>query len=194
MSGTKDLKELLDKLKVEIGPPPPPQAQPERETPRPVPGREAPQPASTKQDRFYRQLRPPEQRPSSGGLQSSAWSENKESMLFGMLASLTATLSGILAGFEYLVLIGAVVFSLFSIVMLLTLLRVALKSGRNGESSGLADRVDALSRKVEMLSSRAAGGGGGPSSAGNPDKERELEQKVEELRVLVKTLAKAVKG
>lgn len=193
MSGTKDLKELLDKLKVEIGPPPP-QAQPEREAPRPAQGREAPQPASPRQDRFYRQARPPEQWPSSGGSQSSAWSENKESMLFGMLASLTATLGGILAGFEYLVLIGAVVFSLFSIVMLLTLLRVALKSGRNGEASGLADRVDALSRKVEMLSSRAAGGGGGPSSSGNPDKERELEQKVEELRVLVKTLAKAVKG
>lgn len=225
MSGSKELKDLLDRLKGDPGPLP--QAQPDQDwagEERHEPGRtdEAEEPgenrrgkaaqageqpssaapgqhplqhAAGRQDRYARPYRAQEPRESSGGPHNTVWSENKESMLFGMLASLTAALGGILAGLDYLVLIGAVVFSLFSMVMLVTLFRSSLNSRRAGvEAPGLADRVDALSKKVEMLSSRAASGGGGPLSAGSPDRERELEQKVEELRVLVKTLAKAVEG
>jgi len=148
-----------------------------------------------RQDRYSRPYREQEPRESSGGPHNLVWSENKESMLFGMLASLTAALGGILAGLDYLVLIGAVVFSLFSMVMLLALFRSCLNSRRAGaDGQGLSDRVDALSKKVEMLSTKVASGGGGSFSASSPDRERELEQRVEELRVLVKTLAKAVEG
>lgn len=225
MSGARELKDLLDRLKGDTGPLP--QAQPDRDwageerheqertgeaaepgenrwvkavqagerMPSAEPEQHPLQRAAGRQDRYARPYRAQEQRSSSGETKSQAWSENRESMLFGMLASLTAALGGILAGLDYLVLIGAVVFSLFSLVMLLALFRSCLSSRRAGaEAPGLADRVDALSRKVEMLSSRAASGGGGPLSSGSHDRERELEQKVEELRVLVKTLAKAVEG
>ena len=187
MSGTKDLKDLLEKLKGEVGPLPrfetPPAEQPQR----------APQQGAGRQERFSRPERVQEQRLPSPGPQNPAWSENKESILFGILAALTAALGGILAGLDYLVLIGSVFFSFFSLVMVLALFRVCLNFKRGGgETAGLAERVDALSRKVEMLSSKVASGGGGASSAGSPDRERELEHRVEELRVLVKSLTKAV--
>jgi hypothetical protein len=114
-------------------------------------------------------------------------------MLFGMLASLIAALGGILAGLDYLVLIGAVVFMLFSFVMLLALFGYCLNFRRNSpERSGLTDRVDALSKKVEMIRSMTVSGVGGAYQPAAPERGRELEHKVEELRVLVKTLARAV--
>ena len=189
MSGTKDLKDLLDRLKSEVSP------LPRFETPRAAQEQRAPQPGAGRQDRFSRPERVQEQRLPSPAAQNPAWSENKESILFGMLATLTAALGGILAGLDYLVIIGAVFFSCFSLVMAIALFGICLNFRRGGgETSGLADRIDALSRKVEMLSSRAASGGGNSHPAGSPDRGREveLEHKVEELRVLVKSLTKAV--
>ena len=189
MSGTKDLKDLLDKLKGEVSP------LARFENPRTSQEQRAPQPGAGRQDRFSRPERVQEQRLPSPAAQNPAWSENKESILFGMLATLTAALGGILAGLDYLVIIGAVFFSCFSLVMAIALFGICLNFRRGGgETSGLADRIDALSRKVEMLSSRAASAGGGSHPAGSPDREREveLEHKVEELRVLVKSLTKAV--
>ena len=187
MSGTKDLRDLLDRLKGEVG------SQPKFEAPQAAQEQPAPQPGAGRQDRFSRPERAQAQRPMSYEPQNPAWSENKESILFGILAALTAALGGILAGLDYLVLIGSVFFSFFSLVMVLALFRVCLNFKRGGgETAGLAERVDALSRKVEMLSSKVASGGGGASSAGSPDRERELEHRVEELRVLVKSLTKAV--
>lgn len=192
MSGAEDLKNLLDRLKEEVGPLPAEPPRPER-----PPARAAAAPAAMARpaERFARAHLPEAQRDSfraPGGV-NLVWSENKESMLFGMLASLIAALGGILAGLDYLVLIGAVVFMLFSFMMLLALFGYYLNFRRRGsEGSGLAERVDALSRKVETLSSMAASRGGGAYQPAAPEKERELEHKVEELRVLVKTLSRAV--
>ncbi|MBI4351150.1 MAG: hypothetical protein HY550_06905 [Elusimicrobia bacterium] len=187
MSGTRELKDLLDRLKGEVRP------LPEFEAPRPAAPQRGPQPVPARPERFGRPERAAEPPPFFGGQHNPAWSENKESMLFGMLSTLTASLGGVLAGLDYLALIGAIFFALFSLVMLLALFRVCLPSGRGGaEAPGLADRVDALSRKIETLSSRAALGGGAQASAGSSERERELEHKVEELRVLVKSLTKAV--
>jgi len=197
MSGTDDLKNLLSRLKDEVGPIPPepaPQAAParqqyQREAPRPQPQ------GGIKPERFNRAYRPETPRPglpeSSGP--NTIWSENKETMLFGILASLIAALGGILAGIDYLVLIGAVVFMLFSFIMCLTLFGYYLNFRRRAPSeSGLAERVDALSRKVETLSGKAVSGGGGGYQSPGQERERELEHSVDELRVLVKSLAKAV--
>lgn len=189
MSGSKELKDLLDKLKGEVGP------LPRFETPRDDREQRGPQPGAGRQDRFSRPERVQEQRLPSVDTQNPAWSENKESILFGMLATLTAALGGILAGLDYLVIIGTVFFSCFSLVMVIGLFGISLNFRRGGgDNSGLAERIDSLSRKVEMLSSRAASGGGSAHPAGSPDRERELEleHKVEELRVLVKSLTKAV--
>lgn len=204
MSGTDDLKNLLARLKDEVGPLPP---EPVRE---PAPARQQyqreasrsqvqaqmqAQPQGVKGERFTRAYR---HEPNRGGLSESGgpnviWSENKETMLFGVLASLIAALGGILAGLDYLVWIGAVVFMLFSFMMFLALFGYYLNFRRRGPSeTGLAERVDVLSRKVEMLSGRAVSGGGASYQSPGQERERELEHRVEELRVLVKSLAKAV--
>jgi predicted lipid-binding transport protein (Tim44 family) len=197
MSDTRDLKNLLDRLRSETGPLP--QEVPEKNE---LPAQQHPRQAQNwaKPSGAYRPYRP--QEPGAGfaapskapGTYNTAWSENKETMLFGMLASLITALGGILAGLEYLVVAGAAIFSMFSLVMCLTLLRVMFVSTRRApENSVLEERVDALSKRVETLSSRAVSGGG-PAQGGSPARDYELEQKVEELRVLIKSLAKAVEG
>ena len=196
MSGTDDLKNLLARLKDEVGPLPP---EPARE---PAPARQpyhrdlpGPQAQPVKNERFVRAYR---HEPARGGLSESGgpnviWSENKETMLFGVLTALIAALGGILAGLDYLVWIGAVVFMLFSFIMFLALFGYYLNFRRKGPSeTGLAERVDALSRKIEMLSGRAVSGAGASYQAPGQERERELEHRVEELRVLVKSLAKSV--
>ena len=194
MSGTEDLKNLLSRLKDEVGPlPPEPAPQPAQSRQRDL-ARPQPQ-GAVRPEHFSRPYRPA-QAPigqSAAGGPNVIWSENKETMLFGVLASLIAALGGILSGLDYLVLIGAVVFMLFSFMMFLALFGYYLNFRRRGPSeSGLAERVDALSRKVETLSGKAVTGGGAAYQSPGQERERELEHSVNELRVLVKSLAKAV--
>lgn len=122
------------------------------------------------------------------------WSENKETMLFGILASLVAILGGILAGLEYLILAGTVSFVLFSFITVLTLFGYYLRFNRKNSDDGrLNSRVDQLSRRLEALAERGfSGQSRGP--AGAQVRDSALEQKVEELRTLVRSLAKAVEG
>ena len=162
MSGTEDLRNLLDRLKDEVGPV----------------SDAAPRPARRPAGEFYRererdaQARPraagsslparyefrreePESRPSGG----QAWAENKEVMLFGALTSLIAALGGILGGVDYLVYIGAAGFTLFSLVTLLSLAGYYLNSlRRTPGNSGITRRVDTLSKRAETISPR----GGSP--------------------------------
>jgi len=185
MSGTEDLKNLLDRLKDEVGPLPPETA------PLPRAARPAERPLPPQVSGYGRFQRP--HRPESGasGGTNLIWSENKETMLFGVLASLILSMGGILAGLEYLVLVGAVFFMLFSLVMFLALFGYYLNFRRRGPGdSELAARVDALSRKVEMLSFRAAGGAQEHSASGS-ERERELEQKVEDLRGRMKNMSRS---
>ena len=197
MSGTEDLKELLGRLKDEVGPlPPEPLRAPETAARRRA-EEEPPRPRlpAVRPERFNRAFRGETQRelPDAPPHGNPAWNENKEIMLFGALTALVALLGGILAGLDYLVLIGAVVFLLFSFMMLLHLFGHYLTSRRGiTGNQGLAERVDALSRRIEMLSTKAVSGAGPGYAGTHPDRERELEHKVEELRVLVKTLAKSV--
>jgi ribosomal protein L12E/L44/L45/RPP1/RPP2 len=215
MSGSDDLKDLLDRLKGEVGPLPEPaprpaapaperafrenrfqrEEKPQREDRYQPRGEEEPRQSAARRDFVPRPHRPEAQRdlPAIQSPASLAWSENKETTLFGMLTGLIAALGGVLAGLDYLVLIGGVVFMLFSFMLLLSLFGYYLNFRRRApDSHGLAERVDALSKKVEMLSSMAASGGARAYQAASPEKERELEHKVEELRVLVKTLSRAV--
>lgn len=134
-------------------------------------------------------------RPGIGAAPAGAnliWSENKEAMLFGVLASLVAIFGGILAGLDYVTLIGAVSFLLFSFIMCLTLFGYYLSFRRRDSEEGrLGERVDQLSRRLEAMAMKGAAG---PLPGGLPGrgKDAELEQKVDELRTLVKSLAKAV--
>jgi len=208
MSGTKDLKDLLERLKGEVGPlpgdrlsegrfPEAGQSEPSGRPPAYRPGTgPGPAPAGLRREGMNRPYRLPETRPEAADkLSGTAWAEIKETILFGMLGSLTAALGGVLAGFEYLVIAGIAIFSLFSLVMAVAIFRLVLNSQRPAqESNGLIERVDALSKRVEVLSSRAVSGGAHPQTQSGGAGDRELEQKVDELRILVKSLSKAVEG
>lgn len=192
MSDSEDLRKMLEKLKSEVGPLP---AAPERlAAPRRPDVPAARPPLREGMHRAYAPQEVPDRQNEKASV--SSWSENKEAMLFGMLSALAATAVGALQVIPYLVLAGTIVFCVFSLVAAVALLRVSLVS-RNRSSSeaehALAERLDALSRRVEMLSSRAAAEGlpsRGAAQAGEP----ELERKLEELRVVVKSLSKAIEG
>lgn len=204
MSGTKDLKDLLERLKGEVGPLPGDSLPEERfqgQDQAGQPGRQpayrtGPAPAGIRREGLTRPYRPPEGRPeASDKLSGTAWAEIKETILFGMLGSLTAALGGVLAGYEYLVIAGIAIFSLFSLVMAVAIFRLVLNWQRPAQdSNGLVERVDALSKRVEVLSSRAVSNGVHTQPQSSAVADRELEQKVEELRTLVKSLSKAVEG
>ena len=204
MSGTKDLKDLLERLKGEVGPLPGDSLSGDRfsEPGQPEPSgrqfasRPGPAPAGVRREGVNRPYRLPEVRPDAADkLSVSAWAEIKETILFGMLGSLTAALGGVLAGFEYLVIAGIAIFSLFSLVMAVAISRLVLNWQRPAQDpNGLVERVDALSKRVEVLSSRAVSGGAHPQPQPGGAGDRELEQKVEELRTMLKSLSKAIEG
>lgn len=123
------------------------------------------------------------------------WSENKEAMLFGLLASLAAALAGVLEGLNYLAMAGTVAFMLFSFVMALALFAYSQnfrEKGPGGDAAGA--RLDQLARKLDSLEEKILSGRAGPAGGGGQVRDKELEQKVEELRKVVKSLVKAVEA
>lgn len=193
MSDTKDLKELLDRMRKETGAEP---AAPAVPAPAPDARRrpfQAAAPAARAVGQRPQAVKPPE-RPSYNGFKrpdaplhgpsaQSSWGESKEAILFGMFSSLLLALGGVLAGLEYLCIIGGAAFMFFSAVMAMALyahLRAA-RPAQPQADPGLTARVDALSRKVELLAEKASAA---PSAA------QALEAKVEELRVMVRNLAR----
>lgn len=194
MSGANDLDKLLRQLKDEVGPlPPEPQPQPPARPAPAEPGAPRWQAQPPRTERFMRPRVDGRPQPGMGqGGGNLSWSENKEAMLFGMLASLVLVLGGVLAGLDYLVLIGAVVFMMFAFMMLLALFGYYLNFRRVGrpDKSGLAERLETLSRKVDSLGGVRSSGPAAQYQGAPSERERELERKVEELRVIVKTLAR----
>ncbi|HLD30221.1 MAG TPA: hypothetical protein VJC03_07750 [bacterium] len=201
MKKENELKGLLDRLKGEVrqssgsGLPRPEEFHDRFEDAPRAANMTMPVPQAVRKEKFPVSGRPEFQRPERIQAPAGAnliWSENKETMLFGILASLVTIMCGILAGLDYIVLIGAVSFMLFSFMTVLVLFSYYLNFKRkNSEEGLLGEKVDQLSRRLEALTVR------GVSSQshglpGAPVKDKELEQKVEELRMLVKSLAKVV--
>lgn len=101
---------------------------------------------------------------------NTVWSENKESLLFCMLASACVILTGVLSQKEYVVLAGTISFVLFSIVAFSAFFRYV---------SALSSR--SLLAKNESQRYYVP-------TAMSADKEKELEYKIDELRSIIKTL------
>lgn len=111
------------------------------------------------------------------------WSENKETLLFGLLVSVIMTSIGVLSKIDYIVLAGVISFVLFSIVSFLAFFRYILSSSeKNKRISEISEKIDFLERKIELMSKNL-----GVGTSGN-EKYYELEGKIEELRAIVKTL------
>jgi len=185
MSGTDDLRELLNRLKDEVGPLPPPPAAKGSAMPSAGPARNIPE---TVERRFPRGLSGDAERVVHSS--DPAWRENKETIFFGMMSALVALLGGILTGLEYLVIAGTSVFFIFSLVMVYALL-VHLRPARQAVGQEFQARLDLLGRKVDSISSR-------PHAAATPGasggRDPETERKIEELYSLFRSVSKAVGG
>jgi hypothetical protein len=104
---------------------------------------------------------------------------------------------GVIGGYPYLVLFGAVSFMLFALISFLTLagdyFSQRLKWGT--PESGVAGKIETLRRKIEALERRSSGGQPfSGSTAQDSAKEKELERGIEELRTIVTALSKAVEN
>jgi hypothetical protein len=117
------------------------------------------------------------------------WSENKETVLFGIMASVLVILAGIIASTDYLVLVGAVGFLLFVFIMFLLMFYYAASLRKGKETNINVDnidrRIDELERKISVLSYQKG-------SQMGWSKEKELEGKIEELRTIVKSISKSI--
>lgn len=202
MSGTDDLKYLLERLKSEAGPAAGPELPPEpafRLRPGAPAGARLSEPVQAgpaEPARPAQPARPESPGPGRPAAANLVWSENKETMLFGMLVSAAVLLGGIAASLGWLVIVGAVSFALFSAATAAALFGYArnLRGAADGDDRAeMSARLEQLSRKVDGLLLR--GGASQPSAFGESRSgNRDLERKVEELRMLVRTLAKAVEG
>ncbi|PIS47583.1 MAG: hypothetical protein COT17_02685 [Elusimicrobia bacterium CG08_land_8_20_14_0_20_51_18] len=131
------------------------------------------------------QFRKPEKNYNAGF--NVIWSENKETLLFGLLISAIMAVLGILGGAEFLVLTGGVSFILFALLSFMAFFRyIALASNQEKIPADLAGRIGLVEKKIEVLSRSA----GGPATDFYDERSAELEQKVEELKLIVKTLAR----
>lgn len=215
MSKSDEIKKLLDRMRAEVGPveeprqEPQPEEEPRQGRPPIRRSRFVPRGSRRPDYSFFEEtperehhrepaeLKEPlprhSERPSAHDSdRNTVWDENKEILLFGMLASLTAALGGLLADVGFLVIAGTVLLSFFSLLTGAALLMVVFlaKRGR-AESSGITERVDALSKRVEMLSRQSVASSlSAQVSTGEADPE--LARKVEELRVMVKGLSRAL--
>ena len=164
MDKINELKTLLERLKGEVTAPAPdmPYDPPAQRWVEPEPRRRPePQPAAIppRPERLSVPARPEFPRPDRGQAPAGAnilWSENKETMLFGMLASLVMVLGGILAALEWLILIGAVVSMLFSFITFLALFGCYLNfRGKHFSDANQSARMDQRPTRAEKLPMRA---------------------------------------
>ncbi len=203
MKNENEIRDLLDRLRGEVRPAPSPGPVPPAgpvDTPAAAPYKfrdtlQPPRPPRTERPVVARAELPRPERVHSPSGANVIWSENKEAMLFGMLASLAAALAGVLEGLNYLALAGTVAFMLFSFVMALALFAYCQnfrEKGPGGDAAGA--RLDQFARKIESLEEKILSGRAGAAGGGGQVKDKELEQKVEELRKVVKSLVKAVEA
>lgn len=112
------------------------------------------------------------------------WSENKETLLFAMLASIIVLLIGIFSEREYISMVGGVSFMLFSLVSFMAFFRyIMFASYAQRKDDDLIYKISELERKVSTMSN--------PSSF-DDRKVKELEDKVAELKAIVKTLSRGL--
>lgn len=191
--GMEDLARMLGRLREET----PEVERKTRPAAAPVPApsfRPAPGPGITSRGRRPLAEPPADQpAPHHGSL---IWSENKETLIFGLLISVLASALGVIGGYPYLVLFGSVSFMLFAIASFLMLVGYYFNSRRRGATEfGVNEKIERLRRKIEALEMRPPGGAsfsGAPVPEGA--REKELDRKIEELRAIVRTLSKAVEN
>jgi len=112
------------------------------------------------------------------------WSENKETLLFGMLISVIVVILGIMVNTEYIIITGTISFILFSFISFLVFLRyITIISAQNKVPPDLRDRIDKVEDKIEALINNK-------NIYLSDNRNEELNEKIEELKTIIRTLVK----
>lgn len=184
MKKNEDLKAMLDQLKLETSSAYDTEAEAASPAPRPEPSLPVhsasplPRPA-LKPSQTNRFVLPERINPKF----NMVWSENKEALLFGMLASVIVLLIGVFSEKEYVSMVGAVSFMLFSLVSFIAFFRYALTAS-SSPAPDISQKIMELERKISSSGSYSPHGGI------SEEKAREMEGKIEEMRSVIKTLSR----
>jgi len=115
-------------------------------------------------------------------------SDDKEIVLLGILSSIIVIIIGALASMGYLIAVGSAGFIISILVMARAVFYYVYevkKTGSGGGGKELAERINSLENRMVSLKSSSSG----RDISG--ERSRELEEKIEELRSIVKSLTKA---
>ncbi|MEW6013494.1 MAG: hypothetical protein AB1602_08865 [Elusimicrobiota bacterium] len=114
------------------------------------------------------------------------WSENKETLLFSLLASIIVIVVGLISSYEYLAVIGSVSFMLFSVLVFITFFRYVLVAYQKSKvPEDIINRINVIEKKIDYISKKETGLGLGRS--------KDLENEVQEIKSVLKTVLGSLK-
>lgn len=118
------------------------------------------------------------------------WSENKETLLFSLLISVVVIIIGLISNYIYITFAGILSFLLFSILVFITFFNYVLVSKQKSQiPSDIISKINTIENKLDFLYKK-----GGTTSFSSNEKYLELEERVEELKNVVKTILENVRG
>ena len=122
------------------------------------------------------------------------WNENKETVAFGLLASVVLSIIGVISSIDYLILVGAIGALLFIILIFLLMFSYSSSFRKSSPvDMNMRRKIEELSEKVDSLS--VGNSGYSQEQFSLPDsKVQEMDGKIEELRVIIKSLIRVVEN
>lgn len=125
----------------------------------------------------------------SGNKFNVIWSENKETLLFSLLSSIIVIMAGLLSSYDYIVIVGVISFMLFSVLVFITFFRYVLISYQKSKiPDELLNRIITLEKRVEFISKEK------DYSGGDIGRVKKIEDEVDEIKTLLRTLLSSIKG
>jgi ABC-type multidrug transport system fused ATPase/permease subunit len=113
------------------------------------------------------------------------WSENKESLLLFLLASVIVIVLGLISSVNFLTVIGSISFLVFTALIFITFFRyVSSAVSRTRVPDEIINRIESIERRIDFLSKKD-----GISSNTLPEKRlSRLEEEIQEMRMVLKTI------
>lgn len=195
MAEQNDFKDLLKKLKSEVRPfyeggsvkRPSPEAGP---LDVPAPSSEEKKPAAANPAAQERSYPPRAEKTAANG---RGREDHREIILLGVLCSIIAVIIGVVVPVNYLTVVGSIGFAICLLAMAWQVIpNSSFKSKAGAETldkiQELSERVSMIERKLSVMKT------GYPGLDVSKTRAHDLDEKIEELRVLVKSLAKTVQG
>ncbi len=113
---------------------------------------------------------------------NTAWSENKETLIFFLLISAVVILIGLLASNSYIIYTGCGSFLLFSLIIFIVFFKYAQKANKDFKvPPELVERMNIIERKIDFISKKER-------NYLSSSRLNELEEQIQEIKTVLKTL------